>query len=307
MQTKTERLKRNFSIERKMNLMGWVFVAPSLLVIAFIVLYPIGYTLVLSLCSKDLLNPENGTRFVGLANFRHLFGDPIYLKALGNNIFLTVASVALQLVLGMMLALLLNKKFFGRAALRGISILPWAMPTFVASFVWMWMMNPQHGTVNIFLKNTGLVDKGIPFFTSSKLAIFSMLIPYVWKGLPWVVMVLLSGLQMVQLDQQEAARIDGANRWQEFWHVVVPNIYNVILVVILLRTIWTFNWFEYLYLITGGGPLDTTMTWPIQVYNLAFKSYRVGRASALGVLIFLVMIVFSAVYFKVLGREEDEL
>lgn len=305
--TKPMALKKNFSIEKRMERVGWLFLLPSLAIIGFIVLYPILYTLVLSFCSKDLLNPDKGVAFVGLRNFAYLFSNKLFYKALFNNLFLTLGSVGIQLVLGMILALLLNMAFKGRGILRGVAILPWAMPTFVAAYVWMWLLNPQYGTVNVILEKLGLIQSGIPFLTKSKLALFSVLIPYVWKGLPWVVMVLLSGLQMIQTDQLEAARIDGANKWQEFWHVTVPGMYNIILIVVLLRVVWTFNWFDYLYLLTGGGPLDATMIWPLQVYNYAFKSYRVGRASALGTVIFVVMAVFSVFYFKVLSREEDEL
>ncbi|MCP4312836.1 MAG: sugar ABC transporter permease, partial [Bacteroidetes bacterium] len=169
--------------------------------------------------------------------------------------------------------------FRGRSFVRGIFIIPWATPTFVAAFAWIWLLDAQYGIFNMVLTKLNILSEGIPWLGQLNTALLCVILAHVWKGLPWVVMVLLSGLQMVPKSLQEAARVDGANAWKEFWNVIVPSMKNVLLIVILLRVIWTFNWFDYVYLLTGGGPLDATTTWPVLIYKTGFEAYRFGRAS----------------------------
>ncbi|MCP4341985.1 MAG: sugar ABC transporter permease, partial [Desulfobulbaceae bacterium] len=148
-----------------------------------------------------------------------------------NNSLLTGVGVGLQIVLGMIVALLLNMSFRGRSFVRGVIIIPWATPTFVAAFAWIWLLDAQYGIINMVLIKLNILSEGIPWLGQLNTALFCVIIAHVWKGLPWVVMVLLSGLQMVPKSLQEAARVDGANAWKEFWNVIVPSMKNVLLIV----------------------------------------------------------------------------
>lgn len=294
--------RKAYSFEKSQARLGVLLILPALIIIAAIILYPLLYTLILSFFSKDLMNPLKGTKFIGIKNFVTLFNSPDFLTALKNTFVLTFGSLLIQLFLGMTIALLSNIEFKGRSIIRAFFILPWATPTFVAAFALIWVFDGQYGAVNHLLKAIGLIKEGIPWFGSVNTSMISLIIATAWKGMPYVILVLLAGLQMVSKDLLEAAKIDGASFRHEFIHIIVPEIMDILIITIVLRTIWTFNWFDLTYLLTGGGPANTTMTLPLQVYDTAFKSYKMGLSSAIGTAMFIILVLCSAVYFKVLKK-----
>jgi len=300
----TKTLKK-FSIEQKKAQLGVLMLLPAIVIICLIILYPLLTTLGLGFFKKSLMNPQAGTKFIGFQNFIYFFTNPIFWKAFLNNTLITVLGVFLQLAVGMIIALLLNMPLKARGLLRGIMILPWATPTFVAAFTWIWLLDAQYGIINLLLINTGILKEGIAWLGRTETALGWVIVAHVWKGLPWVTMVLLSGLQMVPLELEEAAHVDGASGWKAFWKVTLPSMKSVVMIAALLRIIWTFNWFDYVFLLTGGGPLDATMTWPVLIYKTGFEAYSFGRASALGVVMFLFLVVFTFQFFNILGKEEE--
>ena len=296
--------EKKFSLERRRARLGIILLLPSLLIILFIVLYPLITSFVWAFMKKSL-GARSEAEFIGLKNFLYLFRQPVFWKSLCNSTILTVCNVLFQTVLGMVIALLLNMKFRLRAMVRGLFILPWATPTFVAAFAWSWMVDAENGMVNIILKELHILSEGIPWLNQPGTALIVVIIAHIWKDLPWMIMIFLSGLQMVPEQLQEAARVDGASRWQEFWNVTVPSMKSIIIIAILLRIIWTFKFFDFVQLLTGGGPLDSTMTIPIMIYQQGFESYSMGRASALGVILFIVLGIFSLFYFKALSKDGE--
>lgn len=278
---------------------------PSLVVIASIILYPLVRSLGLGFFRYSLLDPDAGLQFRGFANFAYFFSQEVFWRSFSNGTILTLAAVAVQIAIAMILALLLNMRIRMRGVLRGLVILPWATPTFVAAFAWRWLLDAQYGLINIALTRIGLLEEGVPWLGLPQTALIWVIVAHVWKGVPWVTVVLLSALQMVPKELEEAARVDGASSWRVFWNVTIPSIKNVLVVVILLRSIWTFNWFDYVYLLTGGGPLDATMTWPILVYKTGFEAYRFGRASSLAGVMFIVLVTLTLQYFRLLGKDGD--
>lgn len=297
------RRQRRVSLSRAEARLGFYLVLPALAIIGLIILYPMLDTLLLSFFRRDLLKPEEGRVFVGLKNYLWLTESEEFWNALKNSVVLTTGSVVVQMILGMMIALLLHQDFPLRWLWRGAFIFPWAVPNFVTAFVWIWILETDYGAVNQLLRAIGLAP--IAWLGTVKTAMPATIVVYIWRGLPWVVLVLLAGLQMIPKDLLDAAKVDGASPWQEFVHVILPFMHYVITITVILRSIWTINHFELTYLLTGGGPLRTTETLPLRIYNEAFLAFKFGKSATIGATMFILLIVFSFVYLRALSREGE--
>lgn len=275
--------------------LGIALIGPSLLLIALLTVYPLLSVLGLSLTSKSALSPV--THFIGLRNFARLFGDAEFWAAFKTGIIWTVASVGLQLVLGVAVARLLHREFRGRALARGLILFPYLVPTVVAALTWVWLFDSQYGVVNYVLVGLGIVRTPILWFSSGPMAMVSVILLNVWKFFPFVVICVLAKLQTIPVELHEAARIDGAGAWREFWSVTLPQLRSVIVLIILLRAFWTYNNFDVIYLTTGGGPYGATQHLPILTYLRAFRGLEMGLASAIAVTMFVSLMAFAGVFF----------
>jgi multiple sugar transport system permease protein len=208
-----------------------------------------------------------------------------------------------KLVIGMGIAVLLNQQIRVRQFWRGLILLPWAMPGFVAYITWKLLYAPQGGAFNYILINLGLVTTHVDFLSTRELAMPSVVVALVWRGFPFWVISFLAALQTVSKELYEAAALDGANAWQRFRHVSLPGIRHVVLVVILVSTIWTTNSFEAIFLMTGGGPSNATMTFPVFAYY-SLQSLRLGEAAAVGVAMLPVFACLAFVIAVLLQRDE---
>jgi len=277
------------------RLLGFLLLLPSLVVIALINLYPLTYTIVLSFLNKDLLRPSN-VRFIGLANYVSLFRSADFLTGLRHSVSITGWSVAIQVVAAFGLALMLRKPFRGRDLIRGIFILPWPVPSFVAAFAWVWMLDYNFGIVNNLVHAAGLAR--YPFLGTPQSAYVTVILADVWKHLPWTLVVMLAGLSMVSEELIEAIRVDGGGFWAEIWHAIVPSMKPVIALVVVLRIIWTFNFFDLIYLMTGGGPGQATLILPIAIYSAAFRAYRISIAATMGMVMLIGLGALAIVYLR---------
>ncbi len=242
--------------------------------------------------------------YVGLENFEWALSSPVFYRALGNTFVWVFGSVALEMVLGLGLALLLNKVFLFRGVARAVILAPYLVPTVVAVLVWRYMLHDIVGIVNYGLMAVGLISVPLLWLNSSTWAMLAVIMVGVWKFFPFVVLALLGILQSIPQEQYEAARIDGASPLQMFWRITLPYIMPVFVLTALLRTIWTFHKFEIIYLLTGGGPLDTTTTLPILVYFKGFADFELGRAAAVAILTFVILAVLLVFYFLMMRRSE---
>lgn len=284
-------------------------VLPAMLVLAFFFAGPAIYNISLSFQELSLFDIGKEGRWVGLDNFSRVLSDPSTAHALYNTTLpLTIVTVAVRLVLGLALALLLNATVFTRWRLgwlvRSLILVPWVTPPVVAVAAWKWLLDARYGVVNQLLVGSGLLDQGIPFLAKTSTVWFSIQTMLVWRELPFVVITFLAALQSIPTELRDAARIDGANKWQIQTRIVLPLLKPVIAVVTLLTTIWTFNNFVYVWLATRGGPGDYTQVLATQMYSTSFVDYRMGEGAAIGVLMSLIMFVFALVYFLVLFREK---
>ncbi|ABO67373.1 ABC transporter permease [Geobacillus thermodenitrificans] len=241
--------------------------------------------------------------FVGLKHYKDNFSDPRLWKALWNTTFFTVVSVAVELVLGLAIALLINKAFFGRGLVRATILVPWAIPTAVSALMWKFLYDGQNGIVAKYFENIGLVDRMGDLLTTEAGAMFAVIFADVWKTTPYMALLLLAGLQTIPSSLYEAASIDGATKWQQFVKVTLPLLKSSILVALLFRTLDAFRVFDLIFVLTGGGPANSTETISILAYKVMFSQTNFGNGSALAVIVFICVAIISMIYIKWLGKD----
>lgn len=287
------------------NRLGLFLLAPTLTLMAGFVIFPLLYAVWLSLNQSDPF--KQVTTFVGLANFGSVLGGEDFWHSLQVGLLFTFATVSLQMVAGMAVALLLHQPFRGRGLARALALFPYIVPTIVTALVWRWLLNDSYGIVNFGLSSLGLIEAPIVWFGTPALAMVSVIVVNVWQFFPFVVITLLARLATIPQEQYEAAQIDGASVSRQFWFITLPHLKTILAVVFLLRSIWMFQKFDVIYLLTRGGPLRATQHLPILAYNELFVNFRMGHAAAVAVLSFLILAAASAVYLKVHRPVEAEL
>ncbi|WP_051299287.1 carbohydrate ABC transporter permease [Arthrobacter castelli] len=279
-------------------------------IIAVLFLFPAVYNLVLSFQQLTPYQSPAEAVWVGLRNFVSVFTSPQTATAAINTALpFTFATVAARVVLGLGLAQLLQSRTLARWRLRGLArtlaLLPWMIPPVAAVASWRWMLNANTGVINQILTSTGLVDSGIPFLAQTSTVWWAIDTILVWRELPFVVIVIMAGLQAIPQEQYEAAELDSANRWQRFRYVTLPNLRPVLLVVVLITTIQTFNNFVYVWLTTGGGPGNYTQVLATQLYSAAFIDNNLGQGAAIGLIMSIVMLIFALVYLRITSGKEN--
>ena len=289
---------------RDRNLTRWIFVLPAVIIVGLLFVYPFFSSIFYSFTNKNLIMPNY--RFVGLDNYKAVLSDPNFFSAFFNSIKWTVLSLAGQVIIGFILALALHRVRRFKKLYRTLLIVPWAFPTIVIAFSWQWILNGVYGYLPNIIVKLGLMEHAPAFLTDSTWAFICLVFINIWFGAPMIMDNVLSALQTVPQEQFEAAKIDGATSWQVFRHITFPHIKVVVGLLVVLRTVWIFNNFDIIYLITGGGPSNATMTLPIFAYNLGWGTKLLGRASAVTVLLFIFLLTVCFIYFSVISKWEKE-
>jgi len=282
--------------------LAYLLVAPTVVIFAAITLYPLLYSLHLSFFSWNLLRPSLGKVFIGLENYRRIVYDPVFWYSLKTTLYFMGASVALQFLIGLGLALLFNVEFKGRSVARSIVLVPLLITPIVIGLMWRWLLNPEVGILNYLLSFVGVSSKS--WLGNPSLALFTVIIVDVWHLTPFATLVLLAGLQALPKALYEAARIDGTSWWQMFRYITLPLLKPVILVVLLLRTIGTFATFPKIYALTQGGPGRATEVLGFLVYRTSFKEFRMGYGAALSYVMVVLVLVIALSYIKALPESE---
>ncbi len=268
------------------------FVMPALVMLAAVTAYPVLSVLYLSLQRRlPIFDIE---KFTGLDNYRFLLHDERFWNALGNTVYFTGVSVGLELLLGLAIALLLNRAFWLKGLVTAMVLVPWAIPTVVSARMWEWMYNTDFGILNYFL------GAKINWLGSPLWALNAAVFMDVWKTTPFVAILLLAGLKMIPGDLYQAARIDGAGTWPVFTRITLPLLMPVILVVLIFRTLDAFRVFDAVYVLTGGGPANTTETLSIYAYKILFQTLQFGYGSTLSVVVFLCTGSVTVLYLRFL-------
>jgi multiple sugar transport system permease protein len=286
--------RRSRRLGRSERYLGIALILPVILVMVLLVFAPVVGVVWDSLTDRTFLS--NVSHFVGLSNYTALLSSGTFWQTAEHSIGWTAASVALQLIIGMGLALLLNQRMPGRALLRGLYLLPWVTPVVVIVLIWKWMLNGLYGVVNAVLGHINPAWHSISWFATPSLALPTVVAINVWRGAPFVMVILLAGLQTVPKDLFEAVALDGAGWWGSFWHVTLPHLKTILVTTILIFTLFNFNNFDLIYLATQGGPAGDTMTLPVQTYQVGFGGEMIGQASAWAVLMLITVLLIALVY-----------
>ena len=295
--------KGGISLEARRARTAWLFLAPSLIVIALVAGYPLFRTIQLSLTQTNLLQFPLKSNFVGLLNFKFLVQDAQWWRSVQNTVVFTVFSVGAETLLGLGIAMLVNAKFPGRGAMRTAMLIPWAIPTVVSAQMWRWMYNDVYGVINDMLMKLHLTDKAYAWLANPRLMLPAVISVDVWKTTPFMALLLLAGLQSIPTELYEAARVDGATAWQNFTRVTLPLLRPALLVALIFRTLDALRVFDAIYVMTGTTP--NTMSMAVYARQQLVDFGLLGYGSAMSVGIFVIIGLFVVAYVVSLGVEVD--
>ncbi|MBZ0275769.1 MAG: sugar ABC transporter permease [Anaerolineae bacterium] len=285
--------------------LAYVMILPAAILILLFAIYPAIQGLLVSLNRVEPATFE--MHFVALDNYQNLLGQSLFWDSLGRTIILVGVGNVIQLALGMGISLLVHQNLVGRNIVRGIVLFPYLVPAIVIAITWRYMLDPTLGILNKELVNLGLISRPYPFMTRPDSAIGVVIFAGIWKYTPFFVIMLLARLQVIPVEIGEAARLDGASSWKVFRHITLPWLMPVIIIALLLRTIWTFNEFEMVYLFAFGGPLFSTTTLPVLVNHYAKEGQAIGMAAATATIMVIILLILSWIYFVLYDRAENAL
>jgi multiple sugar transport system permease protein len=292
--------KRFFSAASRRDLvLPLLLLAPALAVLFSLSIYPLIYSVTVSLQTET----SQGTSW-GFANFTRLASDNFFLTALAHTFIYAAAALTLEFLLGLALALLLNKQIRGRGFFRATLLVPMMLPTVVVGVVWRLLLNPNFGAINGTLKQIGVNTENLTWTASPRLALLSVIAVDVWQWTPFVFLVLLAGLQAIPQEPYEAALIDGSSRWQTFRYVTLPMLKPAILIALLLRTMDLLRVFDQIFILTEGGPGFATETISLYIYRTAFRFSDFGYATAMSFVLLALTNLISAIYIRLLHTRE---
>ncbi len=284
------------------RLLAFFFTVPATLLVAVLMYFPMFGSIWESLFSSSFINPT--PQFVGLDAYREIVNDSGFWKVIQNAFFWTFGVVVLQNLIGFFVALLLNQGLPGSAIIRSLILLPWVMPGIVAAVLWRFLYDPQFGLFNSVLLGWNIIDTNIAWLADQSTAMAAVIFAAVWKGFPFSTVIFLAALQGVDREQVEAATVDGAKAWQRLRYVILPSMRSIIFLNFLLTTIFTYNYFDMIWVTTRGGPLNATHIFPTRIYELGFGQFRFGDAAAYGVISVGVLAVFIVTYLVALRRAD---
>lgn len=298
------RTKKPRSLRQQDARIAWLLVAPCLIVIAGVTLWPILSSFILSFFNSPTGIDQTRT-FVWLDNYIGLIRDPAFWETIGRTLYFTVASVVLNMVLGLAVAQLIQSHPWGWKFIRFSLIIPWAVPTIVNGAMWRWIYNGDFGALNGLLAQFGLIDHYIPWLTLPYMAMPLVILADTWHTMPLIALILQAALAAIPEELDEAASVDGANAWQRFWKIRFPMLRPAILVALIIRTVEAFRVFDIVYVITSGGPASKTITITYLTYLYSFPYGKQGVGAALSLMISVIILIFALVYIRVLYRPEE--
>lgn len=282
----------------------YLLLAPTVLLMFAVLLYPLAYGIQLSFTDKELLSKS--ISYVGFQNYVKLLADEIFWTAVRNTVVWTFYVVAGRLGLGLALALLLHHIPWGRRVFRTLFLVPWAVPTIVVGIMFVWLLDPIFGYINQYLRHVNLISEPILFLVKQRLVMPTVSVSATWTGYPFAMLAWLAALQAVNQELYDAAAVDGANRWQRFVHITLPSVRSVFVLLLLLEGIWVFNNFEMVYILTRGGPAHLTELLSTYSYKVAFDGYQVSYGATIATVQFVFLLILSLIYLKFLAFREEE-
>jgi trehalose/maltose transport system permease protein len=283
--------------------LAWILVLPTLLVVALVAGYPLAQVFYYSFFKADIAFVEQ-PKFIGFENYTFLFQDPDFRGALWNTLKFTFWSVSLETILGLAIALVIHSNFKGRGLVRTAILIPWAIPTVVSAKMWQWMLNDIYGVINVIGTKLGLFANKIAFLANPAYVLPSIIAVDVWKTTPFMALLLLAGLQLIPSEVYEAADIDGATKWQQFWTLTIPLLTPALVVALIFRTLDALRVFDVIQVMTGVN----SSTRSLAVYNrqTLIDFQDLGYGSAISVAILVIIMVFVIIYMRTIGGVNRE-
>jgi ABC-type sugar transport system permease subunit len=296
-----------FETGRGARIYPYLMVLPAVLVVVGVVVYPLVSGILSAFYDVTLRTLGSGRmNFVGLRNFERVFADPVFLQASWNTLVWVVLNVVAQLGLGLGLALLLHRAMLGIGFFRSGILVPWVVPSVVAVLTWRWMYDPSVGIANELLLRLGIIDDYHPWLGDTATSLYAVTIESIWKGTPFVMLLLLAALQLVPRSILEAASMDGASGWRKLWHVILPQIRVSFAIAAVLTFILTVNNFNAIWLMTEGGPLNSSEILFTLAYKYGFKRFDLGMASAVATMLFVGLVIATTIYLKLIQAREGD-
>lgn len=305
--TKSKKLHlKEYSFRQNLN--GYILIAPAVIAIILLSIYPLLQGIWISFLNYDMTKANSAAfgTFAGLKNYHVIFSNSKYQNAVANSVVWTLVNIVAQLVLSMVIALVLNERLRGRGLFRTIALLPWAIPAAISALTFSALYDTKIGIFNVILIKLGILDEGFSFLGNIQTAMPAVILANVWKSTPFLMIFILAALQGVSYDMYESASIDGAGKLKRFLYVTLPNIKEPMAVAVILNVISIFNNFNAIWLLTQGGPLDSTEIMYTYAYRQAFVNHKFGYAAATSVVIFIVIAILTVIYVKMIASDRKE-
>ncbi|MBC5689633.1 sugar ABC transporter permease [Mediterraneibacter sp. NSJ-55] len=297
----TGKKKKYNTLQKTETRDAWIMMAPAIIMLLIIAVYPVLRTIWLSLHEMVLTDPGSGYPFIGLENYINILKDERALNSILFTLKFTVTTVFFELIIGFAAALVMNKAFRGKGLVRAAILIPWAIPTSVSALMWKFIYNDQYGLFNDILYKLGIIDSYQAWLSTADGSFMALVITDVWKTAPYMALLILAGLQMIPEDLYEAAKIDGANVFQRFRYVTLPNVKGTVLVALLFRTLDAFRVYDLVSVMTGGA--NQTESVSLYAYNNLMKFLDFGYGSAMAVLVFVIVFIISLIYMRAMGDQ----
>src|SRR5438552_2120735 len=295
--------RRRSKLQRRQTMLAWILLLPALAVVAFVAFYPLGKTVYYSFTDQQFLSGLQPTKWIGLRNYKDLIHDTDFRNSIWVTVKFTLITVSFEFVLGMIIALVVNSNFKGRGAMRGVMLVPWAIPTVVAAQMWKWMYDDVFGVVNDAGRRLHILNHSVAWISQPSTALASVSAVDIWKTTPFVALLLLAGLQVIPRELYEAADVDGASKLQQFWRITLPLLRPAILVTLIFRTLDALRVFDVFYVFYGNRP--DTQTMAIYAQSTIVGDGHVGYGSAISVAIFLIIGLFVVIYVTFMRVTEE--
>ena len=282
----------------------YLLLVPALFFTVFMLLYPLVQNLINSFSDVSMITGRRG--WIGWQNYKHIFEDTLFWRASWNTAAYAVIGTVLALIIGLGFALLLNLKLGKINTIMGcLYTVPWVISPVVAGFAWKWLLNDNFGIVNYWLASAGIVKVGTTWLGNPGTALFCVMLARIWQFYPFAMVMFLAGLQSIPQEQYEAAAVDGATMVRRFFHITLPNLKSVTSVLLVLGVIWSFNDFNMVFVMTRGGPMNSSMVLPVLVREFSFVHFDLGKGSALSIVIFALLTTLSILYLKLIAKGES--
>ncbi len=280
---------------------GVLFALPAIVFLATLIVYPIIYNIWVSFFNVNYFTGKSA--FIGLGNYTDAITDTAFWRALGVNVVWTIGSLAGQFLLGLIVALLINNEIKGISVFRTLFLIPYILPIIAATLTWKWLFNDLWGIISFGLQRIHLIPPDTSPLSSVTWALPIVIIINIWRGFPFVAVVYWAALRGIPKEEYEAAEVDGASKTQSFFYITLPHLKNTTLVLLILRAIWTFNYFDLIYLVTEGGPAQATQHLPIMIYMRSMGTFKFGSAAAIAIMSGMVFVVFAWFYLRMQKKE----